>query len=57
MRIKTLLAAITLFAGLAGCSWVVYEPYPPIGQRHVGTPLTRCGTCEAHAAIVPPTPY
>jgi len=56
MRIKRLLAAVTFLAGLAGCSWVAYEPYPGVGQPHVGAPLTRCGTCEANTAILPPMP-
>jgi hypothetical protein len=57
MRIKGLIAAMALFAGLAGCSWVSYEPYPGVGQPHVGVPLTRCGTCEADAAVLQPAPY
>jgi len=59
MRIARLIAAMTFVAALSGCWYADYAPYPypGAGAPHVGVALTRCGTCELNAAVLPPAPY
>jgi hypothetical protein len=56
MRTMRLIAALALFAGLAGCAYGPAEFYPVAAEMHPPPPVTLCGDCESHAAVLPPTP-
>jgi hypothetical protein len=54
---RAVIAAVALLSSLGGCINLGYYPTPQIATAPGPVPLTLCGRCEAHVALLPPTPY